>query len=359
LRNNKDMDNVEITIYAGKGGDGAVSFWREKFQPFGGPDGGDGGKGGDVYCQASSNEQDLSIFRNKRVYKAENGRKGENQKKHGRDGADLYITVPIGTTIYRKESSNRLLVADLVRDGQKALLATGGRGGLGNVHFASSVRKAPREATPGKSGEKVTMILEHRLLADVCLAGLPNSGKSLLLSRMTKTSPRVADYPFTTVEPILGKSNIGFDSITVMELPALMSGSHQGKGLGNRFLRHCERSRVLLLVLDGSSDGIIKGDLELLKQELGLYDAELLNKQLIVAINKIDIVEVARRRTEIESSMASTGLKIYFVSAKTGEGVSALVTAIYNLLKKLPAPDEHRETPEFVFRPRPMTRKKP
>jgi GTP-binding protein len=352
------MDKVEINITAGRGGNGVVSFWREKFQPFGGPDGGDGGKGGDVYIRASTNEQDLSMFRNKKNFRAGNGKNGEKQKKHGRDGEALYINVPVGTSVYRKDGSTKQLAADLRKDGEAALVAMGGKGGLGNVHFASSTKKAPREATEGKPGEAVKLLLEYRIIADVCLLGMPNSGKSSLLANMTTTAPRIAEYPFTTVNPVMGKVTVGFDSFTTVEMPALTEESHEGKGLGNKFLKHCERSRILLLILDGTSENIVR-DLAMLKQELEMFDAGLLKKQVLAAVNKIDMDEVIARKEDMQKSLDPVGIKVFYISAKTGEGVNLMTAALYELLKKVPPAEETQETPEFVFRPKPVTRRKP
>jgi GTP-binding protein len=351
------MDNAEITVTAGRGGNGVVSFWREKFQPFGGPDGGDGGRGGYVYIEADSNEQDLSIFRNKKNFRAENGRSGEKQKKHGRNGEDLYIHVPVGTTVYRKEDGFKLLVADLRKDGEKALVARGGKGGLGNVHFASSTKKAPRESTGGKPGEIAKLNLEYKIVADVGLVGLTNSGRSSLLSRIATAATRIAEYPFTTVEPVMGKVNVGFDSFTIVEMPALIEGSHQGKGLGNKFLKHLQRSRLLIFLLDGTS-GNPAGDLALLRHELQMYDARLLEKKSLVVVNKLDIEEVAYKKNEIRKLLDAKGMQVFFISTETGEGLESLVTTVHDLLKKITPVEEIQETPEFVFRPKPVKRRK-
>jgi GTP-binding protein len=351
-----NMDKVEITITAGRGGRGVVSFWREKFHPLGGPDGGDGGRGGDIYIKASSNEQDLSKFRNKRSYRAESGKNGEKQKKHGRDGEDLYINVPVGTTVYRKEESLVNLMADLRKDGEEALVARGGKGGLGNVHFVSSTKKAPREATDGKPGEVVKLILEYRIVADVCIIGLPNSGKSSLLTAMTATGARIAEYPFTTVEPVMGQVVIGYDNFTVIEIPALIEDSSLGKGLGNKFLKHCQRSRILLFIVDASKNPL--EDLNLLRKEVGLYDKELLKKPVLIVINIMDGEDISSKREGIAGMLAGTGAQVFFVSARTGEGIEALIKTINDLLKQLPESVETEKTPEFVFRPRPVSRRK-
>jgi len=350
------MDKVEITIKAGRGGSGIVSFWREKFHPLGGPDGGDGGMGGNIYIKASSNEQDLSGFRNKRSYRAENGKNGDKQKKHGRDGEDLYIKVPVGTTIYRKEDSTTELVADLRKDGEEALVARGGKGGLGNVHFTSSTKKAPRDATDGKAGEMVKLILEYRIVADICIIGMPNSGKSSLLTAMTTTGARIAEYPFTTVEPVMGQAIVGYDRFTIIEIPALIEGSSRGKGLGNKFLKHCQRSRILLFIVDASRNPV--EDLNLLRRELELYDKELSKKPALVVINTMAGEDTASKIEEIAGKLAVYGLQVFFISARSGEGVEALIETIHDLLKQLPESVETEETPEFVFRPRPVSRRK-
>jgi GTP-binding protein len=350
------MDKVEITIKAGRGGRGVVSFWREKFHPLGGPDGGDGGKGGDIYIKASSNEQDLSMFRNKRSYRAESGKNGEKQKKHGRDGDDLYINVPVGTTVYRKKDDTIELVADLRKDGEEALVARGGKGGLGNVHFTSSTKKAPREATDGKPGESFRLILEYRIVADVCIIGLPNSGKSSLLTAMTDTGARIAEYPFTTVEPVMGQVIVGYDNFTVIEIPALIEGSSLGKGLGNKFLKHCQRSRILLFIVDSSKNPM--EELYLLRKEVELFDNELLKKPALIVVNMMGGEDTASKREEMANLVAGSAEQVLFIDPRSGEGVEDLITTIHDLLKQLPESVEAEETPEFVFRPRPVSGRK-
>lgn len=351
------MDNIEIKVIAGKGGNGAVSFWREKFQPFGGPDGGDGGKGGDIYIIASSNEQDMSSFRNVRNFRAEEGKNGGKQKKHGRDGNDLFLRVPVGTTIYKKEEGSKLFIADLRVDGQSVLVATGGKGGLGNVHFASSTRKAPREATNGKPGEIKTLVLEQRLRAAVCIIGLPNSGKSSLLARISSATPKIAEYPFTTVGPVMGNVNYGYESFSIAEIPALIEGSNTGKGLGNKFLRHCEKTRVLLLLLNGTSSDPV-AELSLLLKELHAFKPELLNKSMVIALNKLDIREVSDRQEQMSKVLAAAGYKAHFISSLEGTGVEALVAEIAGLVRQSTVDDIGQEAPEYIFRPKPVPRRK-
>ena len=352
------MDNVEIKVRAGRGGNGLVSFWREKFQPFGGPDGGDGGKGGDVYILADVNTTDLSQFRHNRSFKAGDGITGGKKKKHGKNGEEMIIKVPVGTSAYKLEEDEKILSADLVENRQKSMLARGGKGGLGNVHFATSTNQAPRQSTPGKAGEQFNILLEYNIPADAAIVGLSNSGKSSLLVKMTGAPSKIAEYPFTTIEPVPGRAKAGEKLFTITDMPALLEGSSEGKGLGNAFLRHCLRARVIILLLDGTSTDI-KADLKVLESELKKYDAGLLDKKLIIAVNKIDLPEVQEKIAEIKKALKTGRKDIFFISAQSGEGVNALLDSLALALKPEITETTTVAAPEVIFRPKPMTRRGP
>jgi GTPase len=350
------MDSVEIKVKAGRGGNGLASFWREKFQPFGGPDGGDGGKGGDIYIFADVNTTDLSQFRHNRSFKAGDGITGGKQKKHGKNGEDAIIKVPVGTSVYRLEEDNKVLAADMVENRQKAQVAKGGKGGLGNVHFATSTNQAPRQATSGKEGEHFNIVLEYNIPADVAIVGLPNSGKSSLLFKMTRAPSKIADYPFTTVEPLPGRAEAGGKFFTITDMPALIKGSSEGKGLGSKFLRHSLKAMVIVLLLDGSSEDI-KSDLKVLEGELKKFDTRLLDKKLMVAVNKIDLPEVREKMADIKKALKRNVKDIYFISALSGENLDALLEVITAALNvELPAAPAAAPE-EVVFRPKPMKRR--
>jgi GTP-binding protein len=351
------VDRVEIIVGGGKGGDGIVSFRREKFVPFGGPDGGDGGDGGNVYITAGRNVTTLGYFRRKRRFKALSGKSGGGQKKHGAKGDDLVIEVPLGTMVFIKENGQEVLLADLSQHGQKVLVAKGGSGGLGNVHFATSRNQAPRIATKGGYGEEHCLILDLKLIADVGIIGYPNVGKSTLLAAVSEAKPKIADYPFTTREPALGVVEIGMEAFVLAEIPGLIDGAHLGKGLGHDFLRHAERTKVLLHLLDGSSPSIID-DVKNLNMELALYKPSLAEKPQLVAVNKIDLPQVQARLPEIKQLFSSLGMRVFFISAITKQGVSELVSEMAEILERVREATAASETPVAVFRPKPKVRRK-
>jgi GTP-binding protein len=345
------VDKVEIVVRGGRGGDGRVSFRREKFVPFGGPDGGDGGAGGDVYLVADENVNDLSLFRYKKTFQAGHGASGGRQRKHGARGQDVLIAVPVGTSVYEKVTAGgEVLVAELSHHGEKVLVVKGGRGGLGNVHFATPRNQAPERATKGESGEERRLLLEQRLIADVAIVGLPNSGKSSLLAALSGAKPKIAEYPFTTQQPVLGKVEIDMHAFTVVDLPALVEGAHGGKGLGNRFLRHVERCRLIILLLDGTAVDL-RRDVDILRRELALYEPALANKRCIVVVNKVDIPEVRAQMAQMKAMLGEKELR--FVSALSGEGVAELASEVAGLLRETPAEVFPAETPMAVFRPKP------
>jgi GTP-binding protein len=315
------LDKVEIKVKAGDGGDGAVTFRREKFVPYGGPDGGDGGKGGDVIVKADACIATMNFFHNHRLYKAENADSGRRKKQHGKNGADLVLAVPPGTVVQTLDDVGEpVLIADLAEPGQQMVVARGGKGGLGNSHFASSTNQTPRLAEKGIPGQEKDIILELKLIADVGIIGYPNVGKSSLLAAATAANPKIADYAFTTLEPMLGMVETADKRFVLCEIPGLIEGAHLGKGLGHDFLRHAVRTRVLIHLLDGSSSSPVD-DMIAVNNELSLFDASLSRKSQIVVINKVDKDEVKGRVKELSKIFKSIGLTPHFVSAASGEGV--------------------------------------
>jgi GTPase len=343
-RQSSALDEGRIYVKAGNGGNGALSFRREKFVPFGGPDGGDGGRGGSVFLRVNRNENTLYQFEHKRHFKAERGGHGSGAKKHGRNGQDTIIDVPPGTVVSTEEG----LLADLVRPGEMLLVARGGRGGLGNVHYATPTNRAPRVAEKGEPGEERWLTLELKTIGDVGLVGLPNAGKSSLLAAISAARPKIASYPFTTLSPNLGVAEVGDLAIVVADIPGLIEGAHQGVGLGHRFLRHVERSRVLLHVVDASTPDPV-ADYQTIRGELEQYSADLAQRPYLVALNKLDLPEAQARRDELVAALGGPGV-VYPVSAATGEGVAALLTAIAGTLAELPAPPAPEEGGVRVYR---------
>jgi GTP-binding protein len=344
-------DVVEIRVRAGDGGDGAISFRHEKFVPFGGPDGGDGGDGGGVIIGADAAITNLLGFHREASYKAEHGHNGQGSKKHGRRGEDLVLSVPVGTLISDREQHGvDALIADLGQVGQRVVVARGGKGGLGNVHFASSTNQAPQLAQKGEPGEEKALLLELRLIADVGIIGYPNVGKSTLLAAASAAKPEVADYPFTTRAPVVGVAEVGLDTFVLAEIPGLIEGAHLGRGLGQDFLRHATRTRMFLHVVDGSSPTPAE-DMTRVNTELGLFDAALAREPQLVVVNKIDQPEVRARLGEIVENFRSIGVTPLAISAATGEGVTELMAYICGMLKKIV--DTRKEVPEKVFHPQP------
>ena len=350
------VDNVEIKVRAGNGGNGLASFRREKFLPFGGPDGGDGGRGGDIYLVADADMEDLAIYKHRVIFKAGNGERGGTNKKHGINGMDLLIKVPVGTSAYVKEDGQEKLVADLREKGKKLQVAKGGRGGKGNVHYATATRKAPEIFQPGEDGEQHDITLRMKLITDVCITGHPNSGKSTLLSVVSAAHPQVADYPFTTRAPVLGIVDDGIQKYIWAELPALVKGSSQGKGLGNSFLIHAERATVLIYLLDAGSPEI-EEEFNRLKEEIKAFDPRLAEKNSIIAINKIDLIEDTAELADIKGKLAETGLPVYMVSAALNAGISELILPLHKLISEHKTGALEEMGPEMVFRPKPVDRR--
>ena len=330
-------DYVKIYAKAGNGGNGAISFRREKYVAAGGPDGGDGGKGGDIYFEVDPDSNTLIDFRYSKKFKAESGKNGEGGHRYGKSGQDLYIKVPIGT-IVRDANTNEIL-ADLSEPGQKALILKGGIGGKGNAHFATSTRQAPRFAQDGENGEERELILELKLLADVGLIGFPNVGKSTFLSMTTSATPKIADYHFTTLEPNLGvvKTDYG-DSFIIADIPGIIEGASGGTGLGLQFLRHIERTRLLLHVIDvsGSEGRNPVDDFYTINNELKNYSEKLSKRKQIIVANKIDIMQDESLYKDLEKVAKENNMEIFKISAATNQGVSELIKHVAEVLKTLP-----------------------
>ncbi len=348
------FDRVEIVVRAGNGGSGVVSFRREKFVPFGGPDGGDGGDGGDVVIRADAGVTDLRAFKQKRLYRAVSGEDGKGKKRHGKNGGDLVLSVPAGTVLsYKVQIGGDALIADLERPGQQTVVAKCGKGGLGNPHFTSSTNQAPQVAQKGEAGEENTIILELRLIADIGIIGFPNVGKSTLLAAASAAKPKIASYPFTTREPILGVVEVGQRSFVLAEIPGLIEDAHLGRGLGHEFLRHVARTKMLLHLVDGSSASPVE-DLMQVNDELRLYDSALARKPQLVVVNKIDLPEVQARLTQLKDAFGEAGAIPFYISAATSEGISELMTEAVKMLAEVTVKAKAGErTPRKVFRPQP------
>jgi GTP-binding protein len=323
------VDEIDVFVKGGDGGAGCISFRREKFVPRGGPDGGDGGDGGDVILEAAAAITTLLDFHYQRHYTAERGTHGQGANKHGRSGEDTVLRVPLGTTVSDRDGGEPL--GDLTERGQRLVVARGARGGRGNARFATSTNRAPRRADLGRSGEERWIHLELKLLADVGVVGFPNAGKSTLVSRLSAAKPKIADYPFTTLEPTLGIVRVGDErSFVIADLPGLIPGAAQGKGLGIRFLRHTERTRLLvhLIDLDPSTGRDPLDDYRAIQEELQAYSAELAARPQIVAVNKIELPGTETARGRVERFCAERGIVCHAISAVTGAGLPALVRDI-------------------------------
>ncbi len=360
------VDEASIQVKAGKGGNGAVSFRREKFIPRGGPDGGSGGDGGNVYMQAESKLLSLYDFRLKRMYEAENGQGGAGRQRYGRKGEDTILALPVGTQVFEQTAEGEVLVADLADPGELYLIASGGRGGKGNEHFKSSTMRAPRFAQKGEPGEEKSLRLELKILADAGIIGLPNAGKSTFISRISAARPKIAAYPFTTLTPNLGVMIDEVDPdvrLVVADIPGLIEGAHTGQGLGHRFLKHVERTRFLVHILsieDVDIESAPWAGFDLINDELSQFDATLMDRYQICIVNKTDLrsdgeVLALRQRAQAD------GKDIMFMSAQTGEGVEEVVAAMWALrashemnaplvhFKEIEAPEEDFSDIEVVY----------
>jgi GTP-binding protein len=340
------VDEVDIHVTAGNGGNGCLSFRREKFVPRGGPDGGDGGAGGSVFVVATLTKNTLIDFRFHPEFEARRGAHGQGSNKTGQTGNDLEIAVPIGTLVFDKnpESGEVTLLADLAGEGERVLIAKGGRGGRGNARFVSSTNRAPRRTEPGERGEERFIRLQLKLIADAGLVGFPNAGKSTLISRISAARPKIADYPFTTLSPNLGVVTLTDDrSFVVADVPGLIEGAHEGHGLGDKFLRHIERTKVLVHLVDGSgaSGRDPVHDFDTILQELRLFDPKVAAKPMLVAATKMDAIDDASRVDELERHVREHGLPFFRISAVAGSGLDDLLEAMWRKIAavhEVPAP---------------------
>ena len=352
------IDSVVIHLRSGSGGDGSISGRHEKFVPRGGPDGGNGGDGGSVYLVSDPNVNTLVFYRYRRRYEAEDGGKGQGKLKHGKNGEDITLVVPVGTQVWAEDASGRL-IADLDAPGEQVQVARGGRGGAGNTRYATSTNRFPLLAQAGEKGEERSLRLELKLLADVGIIGAPNAGKSSLLASLTAARPKIAEYPFTTLEPALGVVEHRDESFVMVDIPGLIEGAHEGVGLGQDFLRHIERTRVLVHVVDGSIDDPV-GQIQQTNTELELFSEDLGRKPQILAVNKIDMLEVRERMSSLEGEFvqAEESRQVHFISAAGADGLVPLMDAVLRELRTAPMPvqtkgsaSQGQELP--VLRPRP------
>ena len=328
------VDTAKIRVQAGRGGDGCLSFRREKFVPRGGPDGGNGGRGGHVVFKATSSLNTLTHFRFRPFLRAEKGQAGMGNNKYGADGEDLLLEVPLGTIV--RDSETGEVVVDLSGEGLGVIIVQGGRGGLGNEHFKSSTNRAPRRTTKGKSGEERLLELELKLLADVGLIGMPNAGKSTLISRISESKPKIADYPFTTLQPNLGVVSLGdYSSFVVADIPGLIPGASEGKGLGLQFLRHVERCKLLLHLVDASlppERGL--SDFDAVAHELSTFSPLLAEKHRVAILTKMDVTESRDHIVKLREGIMARGVEVHAISAVSGLGLSELLGKISQLLRQ-------------------------
>jgi GTP-binding protein len=342
--NESFIDEVTFSVSAGDGGDGCVSLRREKFVPRGGPDGGDGGRGGDVVLIADRNLSTLLDRRLQREVRAESGQAGARRNRNGRDGGSVELRVPVGTVVY--DVGDDSMLTDLARDGARLLVARGGRGGRGNSQFATATRQTPDFAERGQPGQLRQLRLSLKLLADVGLVGFPNAGKSTLLRRISAARPRVASYPFTTLIPSLGVVEVDDHRFVVADIPGLIEGASRGVGLGDRFLRHIERTRAIVHLLDAGAAALESRDLiadyEAIRAELGAYEPALLDRTEIVAISKVDLVPDRDELAPLEAAMRARGREVLYVSGVTGEGVEALLRAMARAIEASEPATEER-----------------
>ncbi len=327
------IDRAKIQLIAGNGGNGCLAFRREKFVPRGGPSGGDGGKGGDVYIECTDRVNTLLHFQYKRIFKAQRGRHGEGDNRHGKDGEDIIIEVPPGTQVFR--GPDAALLHDFAQPGECILVAKGGRGGRGNARFATSTNQAPRRVEPGEEGEQLELSLSLKLIADVGLVGFPNVGKSTLISRISSAKPKIADYPFTTLVPHLGVVKVDeYRSFVVADIPGLIEGAHDGRGLGDQFLKHVERTRVLVHLIDASNeDRDPLADYKAILKELALFNSELLDRKQLIVASKMDVVSNPRRLSRLKAMCTRKKLPFLGVSAVTGQGIKELIGTLDSMLR--------------------------
>lgn len=331
------IDSISIRAVGGNGGDGCISFRRQKFVPKGGPDGGDGGKGGDVVIVGDDSYSTLLHLKGRKLYRAGRGGHGSGRNRTGRNGEDLEVRVPVGTEVWRREEDGEWrLLADL-GEGDRIVVARGGGGGKGNLRFVSPTNQEPLLAEKGERGEDVEIRLDMKLLADVGIIGKPNAGKSTLLAACSRAHPKIADYPFTTTEPVLGVVETRDRQFTLVEIPGLIEGAHEGVGLGIRFLRHAERTRVVVHLLDGLSQDPYR-DYQEIHEEVRQYQPAMAERPQVIAVNKVDITEVRERVEEIRASLERVGRPVFFISAARGEGVHELLGTLLHMLESAPRP---------------------
>lgn len=339
------IDEARIFVASGRGGNGVVHFRREKFVPRGGPDGGDGGKGGDVILEVRATLNTLSHFRGQRHFKAKDGGSGGGSRKTGRSGAEIVVPLPPGTMVRREDSGD--LLADMVGPDERMVLLKGGRGGRGNARFATSRNQAPRMAEKGEPGDSCWLRLELRLIADIGIIGLPNAGKSTLLAAVTNAQPKIAAYPFTTLAPNLGVADLDDEiSLVLADIPGLIEGAHQGLGLGAAFLRHIQRTRALIHIVDGGAPDPL-ADFSQVNTELALFDPQLARKPQVVAINKIDLPDVRKRVSQIESEFAEKGFKAFEISGLARLGLRQLLYAANKALHDSEVETIEQAVPEY------------
>jgi GTP-binding protein len=327
----KFLDIAKVYIASGSGGNGCVAFRREKFIEYGGPNGGNGGRGGDVWAEAVENLNTLIDYRYQQHLKAQNGQHGLGKEMTGFNGDDATLRVPVGTEIY--EEDGETLISDLAHTGQRVLLLKGGNGGFGNAHFKSATNQAPRHANPGQPAEEKTIILKLKLIADVGLIGLPNAGKSTFLSRVSAAKPKIADYPFTTLNPQLGMVRIDGSDFVVADLPGLIEGAHEGSGLGDKFLGHAERCSVVLHLIDGTQSEIVRA-YKTIRHEIEAYGHGLGAKPEIIALNKIDAIEKSALTRKLAALTKASGKKVFAISGVSGEGVNEVLRALVTEIAK-------------------------
>ncbi len=344
------LDTLVIHVYAGHGGNGSVSFRRERYVPKGGPDGGDGGRGGDVILQADPSVRTLDSLRRGGGWKATSGGQGTGNQRHGKRGPDLVLQVPVGTVVTAEDGS---LVGDMVEEGQQLTVAKGGRGGRGNQHFATSIHKAPRFAEEGEPGEEGRYRLEVRMLADVGIVGQPNVGKSSLLAAVSRAHPKIADYAFSTVEPELGVVEHNYEQLVWMDIPGLLEGASEGIGMGEEFLQHIMRARVLVQVVPANAEDPAE-EVRVVEEELAAYSDDLPLRPRLIAVNKCDLLESPAGRERIRKALAPFHRTVCFISALSGEGLDGIQAAVFALAKQQPVivqPEAQEPEMEHVFRP--------